>query len=68
MDLDGLDVLRERHWEPSCLVLNIAAPEGYSPSVKDALARRLHTHASDVSCIFVKPVALGGDGHSGAQG
>jgi GNAT superfamily N-acetyltransferase len=56
LDLDGLVVLRERHWEPNYLVLNIAAPEGYSPPVKAALARRLRMRASDVSCIFYKPV------------
>lgn len=57
LDLDGLEVLRERHWEPNCLVLNIAAPEGYSPPVKAALAQRLRVLASEVSCIFRKPVA-----------
>jgi GNAT superfamily N-acetyltransferase len=56
LDLDGLDVLRERHWEPNRLVLNIAAPEGYSPPVKAALAQRLCVRASEVACIFCKPV------------
>ncbi len=56
LDLDGLEVLRERHWEPNYRVLNIAAPDGYSPPVKAALAQRLRMQASDVSCIFYKPV------------
>jgi hypothetical protein len=56
LDLDGLDVLRERHQDPDDLVLNIAAPEGYSPAVKSALQQRLQ--ASEVCCIFWKPVAL----------
>jgi GNAT superfamily N-acetyltransferase len=55
LDLDGLTVLRERHWEPDDLVLNIAAPEGYSPEVKAAYAKRLR--ASEVCCIFCKPIA-----------
>jgi GNAT superfamily N-acetyltransferase len=55
LDRGGLDVLRERHWEPDDLVLNIAAPEGYSPAVKAALEQRLH--ASEVCCIFCKPIA-----------
>ncbi len=54
LDLDGLTVLRERHWEPNELVLNIAAPHGYSPAVKAALEHRLH--ASEVCCIFSKPI------------
>ena len=54
LDIGGLDVLRERHWEPDDLVLNIAAPEGYSPAVKAALEQRLH--ASEVCCIFWKPI------------
>jgi GNAT superfamily N-acetyltransferase len=57
LDLDGLDVLRERHWEPNDLVLNIAAPEGYSSAVKSALEQRLH--ASEVCCIFCKPIRAG---------
>ena len=55
LDLDGLKVLRERHWEPDDLVLNIAAPEGYSPAVKAAYEQRLQ--ASEVCCIFCKPIA-----------
>jgi GNAT superfamily N-acetyltransferase len=55
LDLDGLKVLRERHWEPDHLVLNIAAPEGYSPAVKAAYEQRLQ--ASEVCCIFCKPIA-----------
>jgi GNAT superfamily N-acetyltransferase len=54
LDLTGLTVLRERHWEPSELVLNIAAPGGYSPAVKAALGPRLG--AREVCCIFSKPV------------
>lgn len=54
LDLDGLDVLRERHQESNGLVLNIAAPEGYSPARKAELGARLH--ASEVCCIFSKPV------------
>jgi GNAT superfamily N-acetyltransferase len=54
LDLTGLTVLRERHWEPSELVLNIAAPEGYSPAVKAAVGQRLG--AREVCCIFGKPV------------
>ncbi len=54
LDLDGLDVLRERHWEPNDLVLNIAAPQGHSPAVKSELEQRLH--ASEVCCIFCKPI------------
>jgi GNAT superfamily N-acetyltransferase len=57
LDLDGLEVLRERHWEPDDLVLNIAAPEGYSRAVKSALEQRLH--ASEVCCIFWKPITPG---------
>jgi GNAT superfamily N-acetyltransferase len=56
LGLDGLDVLRERHQDPDDLVLNIAAPEGYSPAVKSALQRRLQ--ASEVCCIFWKPITL----------
>ncbi len=55
LDLHGLKVLRERHGEPDGLVLNIAAPEGYSPAIKAALEKRLH--ASEVCCIFSKPIA-----------
>jgi GNAT superfamily N-acetyltransferase len=55
LDLDGLEVLRERHWEHDDLVLNIAAPEGYSPAVKAALAARLQDPV--ISCIFRKPIA-----------
>jgi GNAT superfamily N-acetyltransferase len=58
LDLDGLDVLRERHWEPNDLVLNVAAAEGYSPAVKSALEQRLH--AREVCCIFCKPVTPAG--------
>jgi len=54
LDLGRREVLRERRWEPNDLVLNIAAPEGYSPAVKSALEQRLH--ASEVSCIFLKPI------------
>jgi GNAT superfamily N-acetyltransferase len=54
LDVDGLDILRERRREPNDLVLNVATPEGYSPAVKAALAQRLH--ASEVCCIFRKPV------------
>lgn len=54
LDLGGLTVLRERHREPAGLVLNIASPEGYSPVVKAALEQRLH--ASEVCCIFSKPI------------
>jgi GNAT superfamily N-acetyltransferase len=54
LDLAGLTVLRERLREPDGLVLNIAAPEGYSPVVKAALEQRLH--ASEVCCIFSKPI------------
>ncbi len=54
LDLGGLAVLRKRHWKPDDLVLNIAAPEGYSPAVKAALGQRLH--ASEVCCIFWKPI------------
>jgi beta-phosphoglucomutase-like phosphatase (HAD superfamily)/GNAT superfamily N-acetyltransferase len=54
LDLDGLDVVRERRAGPGLLVLNIAAAEGYSPARKAALAARLH--ASHVSCIFHKPI------------
>jgi GNAT superfamily N-acetyltransferase len=50
LDLDGLDVLRERHQDPDDLVLNIAAPEGYSPAVKSALKQRLQ--ASEVVLHF----------------
>ena len=56
LGLDGLDVLRERRQDPDDLVLNIAAPEGYSPAVKSALQRRLQ--ASEVCCIFWKPITL----------
>ena len=55
LDLDGLKVLRERHGQPDGLVLNIAAPEGYSPAIKAALEQRLH--ASEVCCIFCKLIA-----------
>jgi hypothetical protein len=55
LDLDGLEVLRERHWEHDDLVLNIAAPEGYSPAVKATLATRLQDPV--ISCIFRKPTA-----------
>lgn len=54
LDLDGLEVLRERHWAPDDLVLNIATPQGYSPAVKSALEQRLQ--ASEVCCIFCKPI------------
>jgi len=54
LDLAGLTVLREWLREPDGLVLNIAAPEGYSPVVKAALEQRLH--ASEVCCIFSKPI------------
>jgi GNAT superfamily N-acetyltransferase len=57
LDLDGLEVLRERRTETNDLVLNIAAPEGYSRAVKSALERRLH--ASEVCCIFWKPIPPG---------
>ena len=36
-------------------MLNIAAPKGYSPAVKAALEERLD--ASEVCCIFWKPIA-----------
>jgi GNAT superfamily N-acetyltransferase len=49
------DVNLGRHWEPDDLVLNIAAPEGYSPAVKAAIEQRLR--ASEVCCIFCKPIA-----------
>jgi GNAT superfamily N-acetyltransferase len=55
LDLEGLEVLRERRREPDELVLNIAAPGGYSPVVGAALQQRLH--ASEACCIFSKPVA-----------
>ena len=57
LDLDGLEILRERHWQHDDhddLVLNIAAPEGYSPAVKAALAARLQDPV--ISCIFRKPI------------
>ena len=54
LDLGSLEVLRERRWEPNDLVLNIAAPDGYSQAVKSALEQRLH--ASEVCCIFWKPI------------
>jgi len=55
LDLDGLSVVRRRHWEPDLLVLNVAAPDGYSPKVKAALAERLG--ATEVCCIFQKSLA-----------
>ena len=54
LDLDGLDVLRERHPEPDVLVLNIAAPEGYLPASKAELGER--RHARELCCIFSKPI------------
>jgi GNAT superfamily N-acetyltransferase len=54
LDLDGLDVLRERHEQPNVLMLNIAAPEGYSQARKAELGERLR--AIEVSCIFHKPI------------
>jgi GNAT superfamily N-acetyltransferase len=54
LDVSDLTVLRERHWPPNRLVLNIAAPQGYSPAVQAALRQRLG--ASEVCCIFSKPV------------
>ena len=54
LDLAGLEVLRERRQEPDDLVLNLATPEGYSPTVKSALEQRLP--ASEVCCIFWKQI------------
>jgi GNAT superfamily N-acetyltransferase len=55
LDLGDREVLRERHWAPDELVLNVATPEGYAPPVKAALAARLG--ARQVCCIFCKPLA-----------
>jgi GNAT superfamily N-acetyltransferase len=54
LNLGGLTVLRERHGEPSELVLNVATPQGYDPAVQAELMRRLG--AREVCCIFSKPI------------
>ncbi len=54
LDLGDLTVVRERRWPPNRLVLNVAAPGGYSPAVQAALGQRLR--ASEVCCIFCKPI------------
>jgi hypothetical protein len=65
LGLGGLTVLRERHWAPDDLVLNIATPGGYDPAAGAALGTRLG--ASQVCCIFTKPVGPGrGDPESSA--